>query len=161
MYILGINSRDLDKLVEVFKLAERFTEGGKDIGAGIAWARELFGVSKKLLLPSVIDAVVDKVARKRITNSKDLRKLRKILPDPVARENFLTQDGDIDSAMLRLGGDPRKENGNLTSELEAVAESMKRVPWTALHELKNDPELLQKIDEVSNLLRSLRSTLSS
>src|SRR5579884_2370712 len=37
--ILGINSRELDKLVEVFKLAERFTEGGKDIGGGIAWAR--------------------------------------------------------------------------------------------------------------------------
>src|SRR6202030_3051572 len=42
--ILGINSRELDKLVEVFRLAERFAEeGGKDIGAGIAWARELFG----------------------------------------------------------------------------------------------------------------------
>ena len=159
--ILGINSRELDKLVEVFRLAERFAEGGKDIGAGIAWARELFGVSKKLLQPSIIDAVVDKVARRRITSSKDLRKLRKILPDPVAREHFLTRDGDLDSAMLRLGGNPRSEGGGLTNDLDAVAESMKRVPWTALNELKNDPKLLQKIDEVSNLLKSLRSTLSS
>ena len=31
------------------------------------------GVSKKLLTPSVIDAVVQKVNEKRITNSKDLR----------------------------------------------------------------------------------------
>jgi ParB family chromosome partitioning protein len=159
--ILGVNSRELDKLVEVFKLAERFTEGGKDIGAGIAWARELFGVSKKLLLPSVIDAVVDKVARKRITNSKELRKLRKILPDPVAREHFLTRDGDLDSAMLRLGGGLKSESSGLNGDLDAVAQSVKRVPWTALQTLKNDPELLQKIDEVSSLLKSLRSTLSS
>jgi ParB family chromosome partitioning protein len=43
------------------------------------------GVSKKLLVPSVIDAVVSKMNQKRITNSKDLRKLRAILPDPFAR----------------------------------------------------------------------------
>jgi len=159
--ILGINSRELDKLVEVFKLAERFTEGGKDMGGGIAWARELFGVSKKLLLPSVIDAVVDKVARKRITSSKELRKLRKILPDPVARAHFLTRDGDLDSAMLRLGGGLKSESGSLNGDLDAIAQSVKRVPWTALQTLKNDPELLQKIDEVSSLLKSLRSTLSS
>ena len=63
--------------------------------------------------------------------------------------------------MLRLGGALRKESGNLTSDLDAVADSMKRVPWRTLHELKNDPKLLQKIDEVSSLLKSLRSTLSS
>jgi hypothetical protein len=34
------------------------------------------GVSKKFLVPTVIDAVVKKVNEKRITNSKDLRKLR-------------------------------------------------------------------------------------
>jgi ParB family chromosome partitioning protein len=159
--ILGITSRELEKLVEVFALAERFKDAHKDIGASIAWARELMGVSKKLLTPTVIDTVVDKVSRKRITNSKELRKLRKILPDPVARENFLTRDGDIDSAMLRLGGVPGKEAGGLKSDLSSAVESMKRVPWTALNDLKNDQELLRKIDEASTLLRSLRDTLTS
>ena len=56
----------------------------RDPSAAITWARELMGVSKKLLVPTVIDAVVKKVNEKRITNSKDLRKLRTILPDPVA-----------------------------------------------------------------------------
>ena len=54
------------------------------------------------LTPTVVDAVIDKVRAKRITNSKDLRKLRKVLPDPVAREHFLSREGDLDSAMLRL-----------------------------------------------------------
>jgi ParB family transcriptional regulator, chromosome partitioning protein len=51
-----------------------------------------------MITPSVVDAVVDKVAAKRITNSKDLRKLRQILPDPVARKHFLSRQGDIDKA---------------------------------------------------------------
>ena len=60
----------------------------RDPSAAITWSRELMGVSKKLLTPSVIEAVVKKVNQKRVTNSKDLRKLRTILPDPVARAAF-------------------------------------------------------------------------
>ena len=158
--ILGVSLRDLDKLVEIFELSERF-KGLKETGAGITWARELLGVNKKLLTPSVIDAVVDKASRKRITNSKDLRKLRVILPDPVARQHFLNEEGDIDSAMLRLGPNANKEKGGLASDLETVVESMKNVPWTAISELKKDENLLKKIDEASALLSSLRKTLSS
>src|SRR5580698_4828270 len=99
--ILGITVRELDKLVEIFEISARFT-ALRDPSAAITWARELMGVSKKLLVPSVIDAVVKKVNEKRITNSKDLRKLRSILPDPVARAHFLSDSGDLDSAELRL-----------------------------------------------------------
>jgi ParB family chromosome partitioning protein len=38
---------------------------------------------------------------------------------------------------------------------------MKRVPWTAIAELKGDPDVLKKIDEAESLLKSLRKTLSS
>jgi ParB family transcriptional regulator, chromosome partitioning protein len=141
-------------------LSERF-KGLREAGAGITWARELLGVSKKLLTPSVIDAVVDKVSRKRITNSKDLRKLRAILPDPVARLHFLSEEGDLDSAMLRLGPNAEKEKGGLASDLETAVESMKNVPWTAIAELKKDENLLKKIDEASTLLATLRKALSS
>ncbi|MET4803605.1 hypothetical protein [Bradyrhizobium sp. LB11.1] len=160
--ILGISFRELDKLDEVFDLARRFSEEGlKDLNASITWARELFGVSKKLLAPTVIDAVVDKVARKRITNSKDLRKLRAILPDPVAKAHFLTRDGDIDSAMLRVGGKTPEQSVGLSADLTAVVESMKRVPWTALAEMKKDPDILRKIDEASALLKTLRHSITS
>ena len=156
--ILGISIRELEKLVEVYELSARF-EGLRDPAGAITWARELMGVSKKLLTPTVVDAVVDKVAAKRITNSKDLRKLRQILPDPVAREHFLSKQGDIDSAVMRLGAVPKKKTG-LAPDLEAAVESMKHVPWTALADLRGDPELLKKIDEAEALLRSLRKALS-
>lgn len=157
--ILGVTVRELDRLVEIFELSERF-QGLRDPSAAITWARELMGVSKKLLTPSVIDAVVTKVGQKRITNSKDLRRLRAILPDPVARENFLSAEGDLDTAGLRVAPE-KKEMRGLSGELNAVVEAMRRVPWTALEEMKGDTELLKKIDDAQALLKSLRKNLSS
>lgn len=157
--ILGITVRELDKLVEIFELSGKFTSL-RDPSAAITWARELMGVSKKLLTPSVLDAVVTKVNQKRITNSKDLRKLRAILPDPVARSHFLDDTGDLESAMLRLAPQLQATNGGLGAELEAAVEAMKKVPWTDLQVLKGDLDLLKKIDDAEALLKSLRSVLT-
>jgi ParB family chromosome partitioning protein len=158
--MLGISVRELDKLVEIFELSEKFT-GLREPGAAITWARELTGLSKKLITPSVVEAVVAKVSQRRITNSKDLRKLRVILPDPVAREHFLSDDGDLDSAMMRLGPAAKKAKSGLAGELDSAVEAMKRVPWTTLAELKGDPDILKKIEDAEALLKSLRKTLSS
>ena len=158
--ILGISVRELDKLVEVYELSARFT-GLRDPAAAITWARELMGVSKKLLTPSAIDAVVKKVNRNRVTNSKDLRKLRTILPDPVAREHFLSDAGDLESAMLRVAPSAKQEKSSLAGDLDAASESMKRVPWTTLAELKGDQDILKKIADAEALLGSLRKALSS
>jgi ParB family chromosome partitioning protein len=157
--ILGITVRELDKLVDVFELSEKFTSL-RDPSAAITWSRELMGVSKKLLTPTVIEAVVKKVNQKRITNSKDLRKLRTILPDPVGRSQFLSDAGDLESAMLRLGPAPKPVKGGLSGDLEAAVDAMKRVPFSTLQELKGDADILKKIDEAEALLQSLRGALS-
>jgi ParB family transcriptional regulator, chromosome partitioning protein len=158
--ILGITVRELDKLVEIFEVSEKFTKL-RDPSAAITWARELMGVSKKLLVPSVIDAVVSKVNQKRITNSKDLRRLRTILPDPVARAHFLSEEGDLESAQLRLRPVEKKENDGLLTNLETAVEAMKNVPWTMLQEMKGNAGLLQKIEDAEDLLKSLRKALTS
>jgi ParB family chromosome partitioning protein len=158
--ILGISIRELEKLVEVYELSSRF-KGLRDPAGAITWARELMGVSKKLLTPTVVDAVIEKVAGKRITNSKDLRKLRQILPDPVAREHFLSKQGDIDSAVMRLGIPEKKDKSGLAGDLESAIASMKRVPWTVLSNLKGDPDILKKIDDAEALLKSLRRAIES
>lgn len=157
--ILGITVRELDKLVEVFELSQKFTSL-RDPSAAITWSRELMGVSKKLLTPSVVDAVVRKVNQKRITNSKDLRKLRTILPDSVARAQFLADQGDIESSMLRIAPVAKQSKTGLRNELESAVEAMKNVPWTVLQELKGDPGILKKIEDAEALLKSLRNALS-
>jgi len=160
--ILGLNVHELDKLVGVFELSERFTNL-REPGSAITWARELMGVSKRLLMPSVTEAVVKKVNQKRITNSKDLRKLRAILRDPVARDHFLSDDGDLESAMLRIPEPSAAKNAKpgLVSELDAAMNAMKRVPWTAIEELKGNPEVLKRLDDAETLLRTLRKSLST
>ena len=158
--ILGITVRELDKLVEIFELSEKFTKL-RDPSSAITWARELMGVSKKLLVPSVVDAVVKKVNQKRITNSKDLRKLRTILPDPVARAHFLSDEGDLESAQLRLRPVEKKADASLLADLEFAVEAMKNLPWTTLQELKGNDGVLKKIEDAEGMLKSLRKALSS
>lgn len=157
--ILGITVRELDKLVEIFEVSERFT-ALRDPSAAITWARELMGVSKKLLVPTVIDAVVKKVNQKRITNSKDLRKLRSILPDPIAKAEFLSDTGDLESAQVRVRA-PEKQQAGLLTDLASAVETMRNVPWTALQELKDDPDVLSKLDDAEKLLKSLRQALTT
>jgi ParB family transcriptional regulator, chromosome partitioning protein len=157
--ILGITVRELDKFVEIFELSQKF-KSLRDPSAAITWSRELMGLSKKLLTPSVRDAVIKKVNQKRITNSKDLRKLRTILPDPVARTQFLSDQGDIESSMLRVAPVTKQSNTGLPDELESAVEAMKNVPWTVLQELKGDPNVLRKLDDAEALLKSLRKALS-
>lgn len=157
--ILGITVRELDKLVEIFELSGKFTKL-RDPSAAITWARELMGVSKKLLVPSVVDAVVEKVNQKRITNSKELRKLRVILPDPVARAHFLSNEGDLDSAQLRLKTIEKDASDGALSKMETALTALKGLPWTAFQEMKGDPKVLTKIEEAEALLKSLRKALS-
>lgn len=158
--ILGITVRELDKLVDVFELSERF-KNLREPGAAITWARELMGVSKKLLTPTFTEAVVKKVNQKRITNSRDLRKLRAILSDPVAKAHFVSEEGDIESALLRITPIEKSSKTGLVGELDAAMNAMRRVSWTALEDLKGNPEILKRIDDAEALLRSLRKTLSS
>lgn len=107
----------------------------------------------------MIEAVVKKVNQKRVTNSKDLRKLRTILPDPVGRTHFLSDQGDIDPAMLRVMPAKKQSKDGLPNDLESAVEAMKNIPWTALQELKGDPALLKKLDDAETLLKSLRKAL--
>ena len=158
--ILGVTVRELDKLVYIFELSKRFT-GLSEPGASITWARELNGVAKKLLTPDVIDAVVEKVNSRRITNSKDVRKLRQVLRDPVAKEHFMTKSGDIDSALLRVAPPEPESKAGLAGDIDALTALVGQYPWTELSALKGDRELLKKITEAQALLDGLKKALKS
>lgn len=157
--ILGITVRELDRLAKVFELSERF-QGLSEPASAITWARELNGLAKTLVTPSVVDAVASKVGRKLITNSKDIRQLRTILRDPVARAHFLEDpDATIDSAMLRIAGVTTKKTGPLDG-LETATRALREMPWTQLQALKGDARALQQADEAIALLQAFRDNLA-
>jgi ParB family chromosome partitioning protein len=104
-------------------------------------------------------AVVRKVNDQQITNSKDIRKLRPILRDPVARDEFIRDTGSIDSALLKLAPAAPKHRG-LAGDVQQIADTIKSYSWTALAGLKGDQELMQTLEETEKLLKELRRTLA-
>jgi len=158
--ILGITVRELDKLVEIYELSEKITNLPEP-GTSITWAREIKNLSKKLLTPSVLDTIIRRVNDKEITNSKDVRKLRQILKDPVARDQFTSEGGTIEKALLSLGpaSSAKKGQGGLLGDMEELSEALRRYPWTTLAALKGDQQVIQKIEETEKLLRELKKTL--
>ena len=157
--MLGITVRELDKLVEVYELSEKLTNL-PDPATSITWAREIKNLNRRLLTPEVFNAVIRKVNDQRITNSKDVRKLRQVLRDPVAREEFLSEPGSIDSALLKLGPVPSKKRQGLAGDIQALADTIKGYPWTSLAEFKGDANLLRTVEETEKLLSDLKRALA-
>jgi ParB family chromosome partitioning protein len=157
--ILGITVRDLDRLVEIYDLSEKLTNLVEP-GASITWAREIKNLNKKLLSPTVLDTVVKRINEQKITNSKDIRKLRQVLKDPVAKEHFLSPDGTIENALGTLSPAPSKKGQGLLGDIEQLSESLRQYPWTTLNTLRGDQEVLRKLEEAEKLIKELKKTLS-
>jgi len=156
--ILGITVRELDKLVEVYELSEKLTNL-PDPATSITWAREIKNLNRKLLTPNALNTLIRKVNNQEITNSKDVRKLRQVLRDPVARDEFLAPSGSIESASLKLGPAPAKRKQGLTADIQALSDVIRSHPWTTLTSLKGDPEALRAIQEAESLIKQLRKAL--
>ena len=157
--ILGITVRELDKLVEIYDLSEKLTNLAEP-GASITWARELKNLNRKLFTPTVMDAVVKKINEQEITNSKEVRKLRQILKDPVAKDSFLSAGGTIEAALKTLGPTPTKKSHGLIGDIEQLSESLQRYPWTTLAAMKGDQQVLRKLEETEILIKQLKKALS-
>lgn len=157
--ILGITVRELDKLVEIYELSGKL-KNLPDPATSITWAREIKNLNRKLLTPNVLDAVIRRVNDQQITNSKDVRKIRHILRDPVAREEFLSNSGSIESALLKLGPAPSKKRSGLVGDVQALAETLKSYPWTTLSGMKGDAEVMRTLEETEKLLKDLKRALT-
>lgn len=159
--ILGLSIRQLEKLCETFDLSTRFScfSDGK---SAITWAREIKRLSKKILTPSIVDEVVRRVNEREITNSKEIRKLRQIVKDPIAEDAFLNKKLSINRA---LGSIPTQaaasvQSQGLTSDIQSLCDCIRSQSWTELIKLKDDPELLRRIEEAQDLLKQLKKSVS-
>ena len=88
-----------------------------------------------------------------------MRKLRQILKDPVARDEFLGKGSSIETALQKLGPTPTKKSQGLIGDIESLSEAIKRYSWTALAALKGDQQVIRKIEETEKLLKELRKSL--
>ena len=154
--ILGVTVRELDKLVDVYQLSNKLTNLPEP-GASITWAREIKNINKSLLTPTVLDTIVRKVNDKEITNSKDIRKLRVVLRDPVAKQRFV--DGQtLDTVMDSIAPQESKK-GSLAGDIEELTAALRRHSWTSLVDNRGDAELLRQVEEAERLLAALKKVL--
>ena len=100
-----------------------------------------------------------KINERKITNSKDIRQLRKILRDPVAKEEFLSESGEIQSALEKVPPDANEKRQGLSEEVAALVDAIKRQPWTALERLKGNSDLLRNIEEAERVFEALKRQL--
>ena len=155
--ILGVTVRELDKLVDIYELSNKLTNLPEP-GASITWAREIKNINKTLLTPTVLDKIVQKVNDNEITNSKDIRKLRGVLRDPVAKTKFLRGDA-LDSVLGSIAPAATPKPVGLAGEIEGLTQAIKRHSWTTLVENRGDAQLLQRVEEAERLLRELKKVL--
>jgi len=157
--ILGTTVRELDKLVEIYELSEKL-KNLPEPGASITWAREIKNLNRKLLTPTILDTVIRRINDNEISNSKDIRKLRPVLKDPVAREEFLSQGGSVESALRKVNPPTTKKSHGLLGDIEQLSEALRRYPWTTLAEMKGDAQVIRSLEEAEKLLKDLKKALS-
>ena len=155
--ILGVTVRELDKLVDIYQLSERLTNLPEP-GASITWAREIKNINKTLLTPTILDAIVQKVNDNEITNSKDVRKLRVVLRDPVAKQRFV-EGQSLDQVLESVAPQEQVQKGTLAGDIQQLTAALKRHSWTALMESRGDSRLLEKVEEAERLLKELKKAL--
>ena len=154
--ILGVTVRELDKLVEIYELSEKLTNLPEP-GSSITWAREIKNINRNLLTPSVLDTIVQKVNENEITNSKDVRKLRIVLRDPVARQKFV-EGAPLERVLDSIAPAEEKKSG-LAGDLQQLTHALKRHSWTTLVDKRGDPALLEQVQEAEKLLKALKKML--
>ena len=155
--ILGVTVREVDKLVEIYQLSQKLTNLPEP-GSSITWAREIKNINKALLTPTVLDTIVRKVNDNEITNSKEIRKLRLVLRDPVAKEKFVSGES-LDTAVGALMPDSGPKKGGLAGDIAELTQALKRHSWTALVEHRGDSDLMQQVEEAEELLKALKKAL--
>ena len=76
---------------------------------------------------------------------------------PWSRE---ADEGTIQSAIEKVATATNKKSNGLTEDVTALVDSIKRLPWTTLSDLKGDKETLAKIEEAEKVLEALRRQLA-
>ena len=163
--MLGLKLTELDRLCEIYEFGKNRFSGLQNPEAALTWAREILGLPQRLVPPDIQEVIVKKVNQRLITNSKDIRKLRKILRNADAKEKFLQDNGNIDSALAKLPVEEGQSGFGVGLErdldiLAATVESvLTRYPWMVIQDLRGNKTVEAKIQACEEVLRKLRAAL--
>ena len=154
--IMGVTMGSIAKQREISELSERFTEKKR---AAKSYARELSSIRRGLVDDEIRDVTVRKVNDGIIKSPLELRKLRRILPDPDAREEYLKDETSIEDAVRisRAKEIFREEGLGLPNLLGEFTLRLKSMTVDELMKFKGDPEAKKSIIECLKLLEDFKT----
>lgn len=168
--LLGIRVAEMTKLAETYEIAEKFRKGLEDESSAITWGREVANLAPKFRSDELIEALVDKVSKGLIVNSKDVRGLRQIVPNEAAKKRFLTEEVGVAEVLADIPGatDPVRASrktvstyGNgLANDLGLFTQKLTAYSWAELSSLKNDAQFKKAIASAKEAIESLESAIS-
>ena len=166
--VLGISVRELDKTVAIYEMSLKLT-GLKDPDAAITWAREISNVSPRYRTPEVEAALIRKINAGKLINSKEVRELRRIAPEDSALEEFLADSGTISSATEKLPTSSRSPTHSwstkvsygqgMATDIQMFADQLGRYSWEDLEGIRDDPKVIEAIDEAEAKLLRLKEVV--
>ena len=166
--VLGISVRELDKTVAIYVMSLKLT-GLRDPDAAITWAREINNVSPRYRTPEVEAALIRKINAGKLINSKEVRELRRIAPHDSALEEFLADSGTISSAMEKLPANAgsgtqtwstkTSYGQGMTTDIQMFADQLGRYSWQDLESIRDDPTVLEAINEAEAKLLQLKEVV--
>jgi len=162
--ILGITIRELDKTVVIYETSTKLV-GLQDPDAAITWAREIHNVSPKYRTPDVETALTRKINEKKLVNSKEIRALRRIVPQEAALNEFLSDEGTIASALQKIPTPAPEPNGQgygagIALDISTFSQQLGRYSWEELDQIRGDSNLLETIESAEAKLARLKAAVA-
>jgi len=159
MAIMGFTPSKIKNTLEIQELAKEFSFKGP---RAVSWARELRNIKKSLMDDEVKKVSIQKAREGKIISAVDLRKLRKILPDPDARAVYLKPESTIEDAenvlkakeLKRTIAGPSVEFSDLLDRLTAALKSIK---FEELVKYKGNKDVRKLVDDCIALLNNFKS----
>jgi len=157
--IMGVTPGKVGKSIEVREMAKRFSFKGP---SAISYATNLMSLAKRLRDPEVVNTTIQKVKEGKITSPVQIRDLRRIIPNPDAREVYLKPDKSINDALEVVKAKEfekslEKPEIEFTELLNRLVTSLKTVTFEELVKHKGSTSVRKMVDDCIALLNNFRS----
>jgi len=158
--VMGTKPSSIKRQREIYEMAQSFMDTKGD--RAISYARELMNIKESLRTPEVKKVTIEKIKKSIIDDAVDIRNLRKILPDPDAREVYLKPDTKIENAMNVIKAKELQKalNGpsmDFKDIVDRLIATLKTAKFEDIVKYKGNRELRKIVDEAIALLSTFKS----
>ncbi|MBI2850896.1 MAG: ParB N-terminal domain-containing protein [Chloroflexi bacterium] len=160
--ILGVSMIEVRKLVESMELANQMPHD-QEFATEISYAREIRSLAKPYRNDEkLVNRIIRRIGSGEITTSKNIRDLKPLFRDPVAREIFLKEDSSLEDAWAVL---PKTElhgmsgSNGLRQSVSNLAQYLRTLPAIEIDNLKRDANFLSQIEQAESALKTIRKMI--